>query len=82
MCRIHIPVREPDPSVDSAAGTGPGPGTLFIIISIVTATLTGFTTKKITPRPRTLSALPKVAEETIGDELKDGRGEAKAKEQS
>ena len=41
------------------------------------------TTKRITTRPRTLSALPKVAEEeTIGDELKDGRGEAKAKKQS
>lgn len=36
-------------------------------------------TKRTTTRPRTLSALPKVAEEeVVGDELKDGRGEVKA----
>ena len=38
------------------------------------------TTKRTTTRPRTLSTLPKVAEEEAGDdELKDGGGEAKAK---
>ncbi len=47
---------------------------------VITKPRKSTTTKRTTTRPRTLSALPKVAEEeAVGDELNDGQGEAKAK---